>query len=165
MRKLILCLTALTGGLVLASCDNDYHTASVGGSYGTPTSNVDFYYSDNQPYSTDYGPLYYRDGGYFYVSGGNYVPYTRETYASNDTRVINRETTVKNVNRVNKTVYNEGSSNTLAARDARRHTANSQMVVASNNSKKPVAKKKTDDGDYDTVDAKGRKHHHHHHQQ
>lgn len=38
---------------------------------------VDFYYVGERPYSRAYGPLLYRDGGYYYRHGGGYVIYDR----------------------------------------------------------------------------------------
>jgi hypothetical protein len=110
MNKLLLTIPLCAGALLLSSChdDDDYdgHYVS-GGVYG---GGVDFYYSDVHPYSRAYGPLYLRDGRYYYSRGGGYVLYDRPTYAySERNRYVNREVNVSNQKYVNRRVVKKDS--------------------------------------------------------
>lgn len=96
MKKnlLILPLVALAG-LLLGGCDDEpygYHDDRP--SYRSGRT-VDFYYTSGRPYSRSYGPLYHRDGRYYYSRGGSYVVYDRpvSVYREN-THVIRRDVNV-----------------------------------------------------------------------
>jgi hypothetical protein len=102
MHKLTFSFLSLSSGLLFTGCvDEDYgyyddRPGYYAADYGP---DVDFYYVSSRPYSRSYGPLYLRDGRYYYSRGGSYVIYDRPTrvYRSTNYRVVNRDVNVRNV--------------------------------------------------------------------
>ena len=106
-KSLLLCGTAIAA-LALTACDEEYgyyddrpgYYADHPGYYAEASGpSVDFYYVESRPYSRSYGPLYLRDGNYYYSRGGSYVVYDRPTrvYRNTNYRVVNRDVNVRNV--------------------------------------------------------------------
>ncbi len=122
MHKLILFAPAALAGLFLTGCaedgyDRGYAYNDRPGYYDEGNVGVDFVYEGDRPYSRSYGPLFLRDGNYYYSRGGEYVVYDRPTRAYN-TRVVNREVNVRNVAYNNRTsVVRGGGGRTYAQRD------------------------------------------------
>lgn len=73
-------LPAVLAGVFLVACEEDEdvvqarHVRRV--SY---VDQPDFYYAAERPYSRDYGPLYVRDGRYYYIKSNRYFLYDRPT--------------------------------------------------------------------------------------
>lgn len=88
MKKLIF-LLPVAFGLALAACDEPGYVSveSRGGYYDD--GGADFYYAGRSPYSRNYGPLVYRDNGYYYRNNGRFVIYDQPTrvYRSSDANV------------------------------------------------------------------------------
>jgi hypothetical protein len=86
--KLSLLLPLAAVSLFLGGCVAPEY-ASFGYSSGRPAgyygdSYADFYYTGRNPYSREYGQLYYRGGGYYYMRGNTYVIYSRPTLRYSD---------------------------------------------------------------------------------
>lgn len=62
--------------LLFSACDEIYYHDEPAAYRG---STVDFYYVSGRPYSRSYGPLYSRQGRYYYSRGGRDVVYDRPT--------------------------------------------------------------------------------------
>lgn len=138
MHKLTAAVLALGTGLFFTGCaveDDQY-----GYSNDRPVSysdgyndDVDFYYVSSRPYSRSYGPLYLRDGRYFYSSGGSYVGYDRPTrvYRNTDYRVVNRTTNVRNVRYNNQRVVRDQRTSRDYNRSANRYHQSGGQVQRS----------------------------------
>lgn len=101
MQKLILLVPAALAALFLSGCaedgyDRGYAYDDRPGYYDDSGGSVDFVFEGDRPYSRSYGPLFLRDGQYYYSRGGEYVVYDRPTRISN-TRYVNRNVNVRNV--------------------------------------------------------------------
>lgn len=87
VKKLFLLLPVALG-FAFVACDEPGFVSveSRGGYYA---DDADFYYVDRTPYSRNYGPLVYRNNGYYYRRSGSYVAYDRPTrgWRSSDARV------------------------------------------------------------------------------
>jgi hypothetical protein len=101
MQKLLLLVPAALAGLFLSGCAEDSYDRGYAyddrpGYYDDSGGGVDFVFQGDRPYSRSYGPLFLRDGQYYYSRGGEYVVYDRPTRVSN-TRYVNRNVNVRNV--------------------------------------------------------------------
>jgi hypothetical protein len=110
MDKVIATFLAVGSAGLLVGCavEDDYYSSSgnrpVYYSDGY-NDDVDFYYVSSRPYSRSYGPLYLRDGRYYYSHGGSYVVYDRPThYRNTNYHVVNRDVNVRNVHYNNEQV-------------------------------------------------------------
>lgn len=86
IRSLSLLALTAAGSLVFTGCGSDEQDVAYrgrpayyggGGYVDEGPDAVDFYYVGGRPYSRAYGPLVYRDGGYGYSRGGDFVIYDR----------------------------------------------------------------------------------------
>jgi hypothetical protein len=112
MRKIVLFALAAGTGLMFAGCAEDeygYYDDRPGYYASDYDNDVDFYYVSSRPYSRSYGPLYLRDGHYYYSRGGSYVVYDRPTrvYRNTSTRIVNRDVNVRNVRYNNERVIRD----------------------------------------------------------
>jgi hypothetical protein len=101
MQKFLLLVPAALAGLFLSGCaedgyDRGYAYNDRPGYYDDSGGGVDFVFEGDRPYSRSYGPLFLRDGSYYYSRGGEDVIYDRPTRISN-TRYVNRNVNVRNV--------------------------------------------------------------------
>lgn len=95
-KNLLLLPCAVVGAILLTSCEEDPYAYDNRPAYHG-NSRVDFHYSSGRPYSHNHGPLYRRDGRYYYSRGGSYVVYDQPTtvYRSPSTRTVTREISVR----------------------------------------------------------------------
>jgi hypothetical protein len=97
MKKNLLILPCVIfAGLLVSGCDDEPYGYSDDRPGYRSARTVDFYYTSGRPYSRSYGPLYHRDGRYYYSRGGTYVVYDQPTtvYRSG-TRVVHRDVDVR----------------------------------------------------------------------
>jgi len=111
MHKVIATFLAFGSAVLLVGCaveDDHYSYSDDRPVYYSSGYNddVDFYYASSHPYSRSYGPLYLRDGRYYYSRGGSYVVYDRPTHVYRNTNyhVVNRDVNVRNVHYNNEQV-------------------------------------------------------------
>lgn len=86
----------IAGGLFLGGCSDERYGYDDDRPHYHSASTVDFHYTSGRPYSRSYGPLYQRDGRYYYSRGGSYVAYDRPTTVyRGETRVVQRDINVR----------------------------------------------------------------------
>jgi hypothetical protein len=129
MHKLTAAVLALGTGLFFVGCaveEDQYSYSEDRPVYYSDGYNddVDFYYVSSRPYSRSYGPLYLRDGRYYYSSGGSYAAYDRPTRVYRNTNIVNRTTNVRNVRYNNERVVR----NQRATRDYNRYDRSAGQV-------------------------------------